>query len=101
MQVIARRTIREYCRQHAGARKWLQNWLKVAEKARWATLDDVRQVYRSADQYRHCLIFDKGNEFRLIVRVTYATKGRNGRLFIKRFLTHAEYAKDDWKERCQ
>jgi mRNA interferase HigB len=100
MQVIARRTIREYCQNHASARKWLRNWLKVAEKARWRTLEDVRKVYRSADQYKHCLIFDKGNEFRLIVRVNFSTELRKGRLFIKRFLTHAEYSKGDWKERC-
>ncbi len=98
---IARRTIREYCSKHASARKWLQNWLKVAEKARWNALDDVRRVYKSADQYGHCLIFNKGNEFRLIVRVAYATEQRRGRLFIKQFLTHAEYDKGEWKGRCK
>jgi mRNA interferase HigB len=101
MQVIARRTIREYSNRHAAGRKWLRNWLKVAEKSSWRSLADVRKVYATADQFARCLIFDKGNDFRLVVRVTYATDDRKGRLFIKRLLTHSEYDKDEWKECCQ
>ncbi len=101
MQVIARRTIRQYCKRHPLARAWLRSWLKVAEKAHWQSLEDVREVYQTADQYERCLIFDKGNDFRLIVRVAYTNEKRMGRLFIKCLLTHAEYDKDQWKGCCE
>jgi mRNA interferase HigB len=101
MQVIARRTIRQYCQKYALARTWLRAWLKVAEKSHWRNLEEVRRVYQTADQYQRCLIFDKGNDFRLIVRVTYADDERIGRLFIKSLLTHSEYDKNHWKECCE
>ena len=101
MQVIARRTIRDFAKTHASARTWLQSWLKTAEKASWKSLAEVRKAYASADQFEHCLIFDKANDFRLIVRVTYSDSKRKGRLFVKHFLTHAQYDRDQWKECCR
>ena len=63
-------------------------------------MGDVRQTYTGADQYKCCLIFDKGNEYRLIVRVSYENDFAKGTLFIKHFLTHAEYSKGSWKKDC-
>lgn len=84
------------------AQEWLSAWLAVAGKATWTNLVDVRETYRSADQYRQCLIFDvKGNTYRLIARVVWANPPRtNGTLFIKAFLAHADYDKDTWKGCC-
>jgi mRNA interferase HigB len=56
-----------------------------------------------------CLVFDvRGNNYRLIATVAWARKvvgsgppkTINGTLYIKHFLTHAEYDKDDWKGCC-
>ncbi len=102
MHVLARPAIESYKRDHADARDWLDRWWEVATKANWASLDDVRLSYHTADQIGACLVLDcKGNNYRLIVRVSYQNEYTNGTLFVKHFLTHAEYSKDRWKECCE
>ena len=41
-----------------------------------------------------------GTKFRFIVKVSYANQWTGGTLFVKHFLTHAEYDKDRWKKDC-
>jgi mRNA interferase HigB len=101
MNVIARPKLCGFQAEFADARAWLDQWWTVAKRAVWTRLDDVRTTYPFTDQYGRCLIFNcKGNKHRLIVGVSYATNERSGTLFIKHFLTHAEYDKDYWKESC-
>ena len=38
-----------------------------------------------------------GNKYRLIVGVKYADDAQQGTLWVKHFLTHAEYSKNRWK----
>ncbi len=101
MHIIARPTLTRFGQEHADAREWLKNWWLIASKAVWTCLTDVRQNYGRADQVDHCLVFDKGNNYRLIVRVSYANAQSRGTLLVKHFLTHAEYDKDFWKCDCQ
>jgi mRNA interferase HigB len=60
----------------------------------------LRQVYRSADQVRvasgrKVIVFNiSGNSYRLIAAVYFNTQ----RVFALRFLSHAEYSKNLWKE---
>jgi mRNA interferase HigB len=61
----------------------------------------AQQTHPQADQVGSCLIFDvKGNAFRLIIGVRYASVTRRGTLFVKHFLTHAEYDRNDLKKDC-
>ena len=101
MNVIARPAIDAAIRRHADARGWLETWWTVANAARWENLHQVRADYLAADQVGRCLVFNaKGNKYRLIVRVVYAHQWQNGTLFVKYFLTHAEYDEDRWKGAC-
>lgn len=101
MHIINRSAIRAFGKQHADAEAWLEAWWVRARKASWRGLAEVRQAYGTADQFEHCLIFDKGNDYRLIVRVSYTSRHTRGTLFVKHFLTHAEYSKSRWKECCK
>jgi mRNA interferase HigB len=102
MHIVARPKLEAFKKRHANARSWLDAWWKIATKAEWTSLDDVRRTYNSADQYERCLIFDAlGNRYRLIAGVSYRAKGRKGTLYIRSFLTHAEYNKDSWKKDCE
>ncbi|HEX5103833.1 MAG TPA: type II toxin-antitoxin system HigB family toxin [Pirellulaceae bacterium] len=102
MHVIARATLDAFGRKHRAAKEWLENWWQTAVRANWRNLDDVRRVYQSTDQVGGCLVFDcKGNNYRLIVRVSYANKYTRGTLFVKHLLTHAEYNKNRWKDCCE
>lgn len=102
MRIFNRSTIRKWQRDHANTAGALEEWFQVAKAAKWQSLADVRQVYNSADQVDCCLVFNiRGNQFRLIARVSYASKDRDGALWLKHFLPHADYDKDTWKKDCQ
>jgi len=98
MHVISRPAIKEAIARHPTAARWLQQWWRRATKARWESLHDVRVVYPATDQVGRCLIFNAcGNRYRLIVGVSYADQSQRGTLWVKQFLTHAEYDKGRWK----
>lgn len=102
MHVIARAKLHEFIQRHPDAGGWLNAWWNIATRAEWSSLHDVRRQYPDADQFGQCLIFNvRGNNYRFIVTVCYAGPGRRGTLFVKEFLTHAEYDKNAWKGRCQ
>jgi mRNA interferase HigB len=71
----------------------LDAWYRIAKKAQWQSLEDVRMVLPSTDGVGRFTVFNiKGNAFRLIVKINY----RTGRLFIRHVLTHAAYDRGGW-----
>ncbi len=102
MNVISRREIREAQARHAICHNWLERWLDTALKATWSSLWDVRKAYPSVDQVGGCLVFNATGARRLIVGVYYSRPGVDGTgtLYIKHFLTHAEYDRGNWKKDC-
>lgn len=100
MRVIKVPRVREYGQQHSQARQPLERWLELTRLAEWESLADVRRTFRHAGQVtvasgRTVTVFNiKGNDFRLVTATHYNT----GKVFVLRFLTHAEYTKDAWKD---
>ncbi len=79
--------------KHRDALVALTAWCRVARKADWRGLNQVRQHFPSADQVGDVLIFDiLGNRYRLITRVRYPEK----RIYVQALLTHAEYDRKEW-----
>ncbi len=69
-------------------------WFRIAKKARWQSLDEVRLSLPSADGVEKYTVFNiKGNRYRLITEINY----RTGRIFVREVLTHAEYDRGGWK----
>ena len=102
MHMISRQALTNAAAKHADAAQWLESFWRTASAGRWESLEDVRQDYQSADQIGRCLIFNaRGNNYRLICRVTYADQHQRGTLLVKNFLTHAEYDKNKWKRDCE
>jgi mRNA interferase HigB len=102
MHVIARPAITKARHDYPDAEKWLDAWWMLATKARWQKLEAVRIDYPTVDQVGRCLVFNVcGNKYRFIVGVSYADQWTRGTLFVKHFLTHAEYDKDRWKKDCR
>lgn len=97
MRVIKPQTVETWASAHAAARSSLANWMTVVKTAGFA---DLRQSFANADQVkvksgRIVVVFNiAGNRFRLIAAVHYDRT----LLFALRFLTHAEYSKDKWKD---
>jgi mRNA interferase HigB len=100
VRVIKPSTVRAFERAHANASAALERWLEVADAADWRTLHDVRRSFRSADEVRVAsgrtvVVFNiGGNNYRLITAIHYNRR----KVFVLRFMTHAEYDKDRWKD---
>jgi mRNA interferase HigB len=94
MHVITRRALRIFARAHADAEAPLDTWHRIANAAKWASIEDVRRAFPPADFVSPHAVFNiKGNTYRLIVKIDYQYQ----LIFIKHILTHAEYGKDTWK----
>ncbi len=94
MRVISRPAILRFSRRHPDALVSLMNWYRITRRADWNCLAEVRSDFGHADVVGRRTVFNiHGNAYRLIARVNYRTK----RVFILHILTHAEYAKGDWK----
>jgi mRNA interferase HigB len=100
VRIIKPGRIREHARNHPDAAPSLMAWLKIARKARWKNIQEVRQTLPSADGVKAAsggivTVFNiAGNKFRLIVAIHYD----RARLFVLRFLTHADYDREKWKD---
>jgi mRNA interferase HigB len=89
MKILDRVRLERFCRKHAGAREWIENWLADVEGAAWKTPQDIRGRYASASFLPGgVVIFNvKGNTYRLEVTVAY----RTGVVLIEWIGTHAQY----------
>jgi mRNA interferase HigB len=95
VNVISAKTIRKFAALHADAADELAWWNKTARSSRWRDLQQVREAYPDADEYRSLLIFNiRHNRYRLIVKVDY----RAQLLMVKEFLSHKDYDRGGWKK---
>jgi mRNA interferase HigB len=97
VHVITRRALKEFAVIHKTAQKPLDSWYRVAKKANWQSLADVRVNYPHADAVGRCTVFNiGGNKYRLIVKIEYKLQP----IYIKYVQTHAEYDKEESKRGC-
>lgn len=94
MHVITRKKLLEAAEKHGELSEPLDVWYRIAKKAEWKSLMDVRRTFPSADAVEKFTVFNiKGNAYRLITEINYHT----GRIFLRYVLTHAEYSRRGWK----
>jgi mRNA interferase HigB len=94
MQVIARRTLKQFWERHRRAEAPLKVWYAIASKAKWAGPADVKRQFGTSVDFvsGNRVIFDLGgNKYRLVAHVSY----KFGRLLVKFIGTHAEYDRID------
>jgi mRNA interferase HigB len=100
MRVVKPSTIKAYGRQHPDADSSLRGWLKATIDAEWMSLQHARDMFPNADGVkvksgRTVTVFNIcGNKYRLVVAIHY----NSGKVYVLRFMTHAEYDKEKWKE---
>ena len=93
MHIISRKKLLEAIETHADLAGPLDVWYRVAKRAEWKNLVDVKQVFPSADAVAKFTVFNiKGNSYRLITEINYQSR----RIFLRHVLTHAEYSKGGW-----
>ena len=94
MHIITQKTLRAAWEKHPDAEKPLRKWYTEIKQLQFQNFAALRQRYPSADQVGRLTVFNiKGNHYRLIVRIDY----RFSKVFVRSFMTHAEYDKEEWK----
>lgn len=94
MQIIARRTLKQFWTLHPRAEMPLKVWYAMVSNATWNSPADVKRQFGATVDFvaDNRLIFDvSGNKYRLIVHAAYRYK----RVLIKFVGTHAEYDRID------
>jgi mRNA interferase HigB len=95
VNVIGKRGLFEKAAKYPDAKTALQVWFDTANVAEWTGLEDVRKSYPATDMVGDLAIFNiRGNNYRLIVRMVWKYK----RIYVKEFLSHAEYDRGRWKK---
>ncbi len=93
MNVVALRTLKVFWTRHPNAKGPITTWYKLARAAEWATPQDVKETFGSADVLAdNRVVFDiGGNNFRLVARISYPFK----QVLVKFVGTQAEYDRID------
>jgi mRNA interferase HigB len=94
MNVIAKRTLREFWERYPEAQGPLEAWYTLASKATWETPPDIKTMFGTNVDFvgDNRVIFDiGGNKYRLILHVAYRFKSA----LVKFIGTHDEYDKID------
>jgi mRNA interferase HigB len=94
--LISRKKVREAATRQRDLEAPLDVWFRIAKKASWQNLADVRKTFASADLVNRWTVFNvKGNRYRrLITEINY----RSQRVYVRHVLTHAEYDREEWKQ---
>jgi mRNA interferase HigB len=94
VHVISRKRLKGAALRHPDLETSLDAWFRIAKKASWRNLGDVRETFATADAVEKWTVFNiKGNKYRLISEINY----RFRRVYIRQVLTHAEYDQERWK----
>lgn len=94
MQVIARRTLKEFWARYPHAEGPVRAWFAIAAKAKWAGPAEIKRQFGGTVDFvgDNRVIFDLGgNKYRLIVHISFEF----GRVLVKFIGTHAEYNRID------
>ena len=94
MQVIARRTLRQFAERHPRAEGPIRVWFAAVSRANWLGPADVKRQFGATVDFvgDNRAIFDLGgNKYRLVVHIAY----RYRRVLVKFIGTHAEYDRID------
>ena len=89
MRIIAKRTLRAFCKRHPKAKGSLEAWHQEVARADWATPSEAKTQFRSASVLQdNRVVFNiEGNHYRLVVKINYPY-----RIVYIRFVgTHADY----------
>jgi mRNA interferase HigB len=96
LHIIRRKKLREAATRYRDLEAPLDVWFRIARKASWQNLADVRKTFASADLVNRWTGFNvKGTRYRrLVTEINY----RSQRVYVRHVLTHAEYDREEWNQ---
>jgi mRNA interferase HigB len=72
MQIQGRHLLKEFGKKYPYARKPLERWVTIVEKAIWKTPKDVKAIFNDVSFVKTTTIFNiGGNKYRLLSHVLY------------------------------
>ena len=91
MRVVTFKRIQEYSKLYPDSDIPLRSWYKHTTESEWNCFSDIKQTFNSVDSIgNNRFVFNiKGNDYRLIVIVIFASK----KVYIRFIGTHKEYDK--------
>ena len=99
VRIIKESTLAAFAVSYPQAATGLAVWRRIMRQEQFRHFADLRRCFPAADQVsvssgNQVVVFNVcGTHYRLICAKHYAT----GKVFLLRFLTHAEYDKNRWK----
>jgi len=100
VRLIKEPFLEQAAKDYPKAARYLDAWRKVVKSAVWGSLAEVRHTYPATDAVRvksgrWVHVFNVcGNTYRLVVAIHYNRQI----VYLLRFMTHADYRKDVWKD---
>src|SRR5689334_20238072 len=91
MVIISKSSLNQFIIQHHASKDRLLDWYLKTKESDWASLSDVKNVFRTVDYVGDDLyVFNiGGNNFRLVARIIFPIRT----VFIRFIGSHAEYDK--------
>lgn len=84
MHIISRKKLKEAAVRRGELEAPLDAWYRIAKRALWRNLADVRATFANADSVAKWTVFNiKVNQYRLITKINY----NFGRIYIRHVLT--------------
>jgi mRNA interferase HigB len=104
VRIIAIPRLRVFAKKHAAQAGALRSWETIVKAADWKKFADLRKTYRKADRValpkgNEITVFNVGDGFRLLTHVKYLPAPSESIVYIREYLTHAEYETNAWKTR--
>jgi mRNA interferase HigB len=99
IRIVTEIFLKRTAAQYPQAAEWLAAFQRVARTAQWKNIVDLRRTYPHADSVtvrsgRVVIVLNvAANKYRLLTAIHFNRQT----IFTLRFLTHAEYSKDHWK----
>jgi mRNA interferase HigB len=100
VRIVTEKFLREAAEQYPQAARYLTAWTANVRAAAWRNTAEVRGFYGSADMAhvrngRPVFVFHVGgNKYRLVVAMQFNKQMAS----TLRFLTRAEYSRENWKQ---
>ena len=94
MHIISKKALIDFWEKHKDSEDPLKTWFKIIKATRYAGYSDLRATFGSIDKVGDKIVFNiGGNKYRLIAVIHF----NDGRVYVRRVMTHREYDKEEWE----
>jgi mRNA interferase HigB len=108
VRIVTRRHLKTAATKYPDAAAELAAWSKLVEHASWRHFSDVRATFWDADGVDEYVVFNLRHSWYRLITIIHYCRPRaaggppQGHVYIRSFLTHAEYNKrSNWNKRVK